>query len=139
MGFFGRKSREERNAEIVGKVASGKGFYGGLTRAFLGEADFSKVQQSIAAHNSGAYVQQLLAAGVPTFPATVVSIGDTGKLVNFEPIVDLVLDAPGAVGRIGLQTIISKLQIPRAGDQVLLVGDPSQPGVYLYAGLATAP
>ncbi len=96
MGIFGkRKSREEKAAEIAAKVASGKGFYGRTTRAFLGDQDFAKVQQSIGAYNSGLGVQQLLAAGAPTIPASVVSISDTGKLVNFDPVVDLVLQLPG--------------------------------------------
>jgi len=135
MGLFGRrKSREEKAAEIAGKVASGKGFYGRTTRAFLGQEDFAKVQQSIGAYNSGRDVQQLLATGVPTIPAVVVSIGDTGKLVNYDPVVDLVLQLPGAADRIALQTIVSKLRIPRTGDQVLLIADPARPGAYLYAG-----
>lgn len=139
MGIFGRrKSREERAAEIADQVASGKGFYGRMTRGFLGEEDFAKVQQSIGAHNSGAYVQQLLAAGAPTIPATVVSIADTGRLVNFDPIVDLVVQPAGATAPVVLQTLVSKLQIPRAGDQVLLLADPSQPGNHLYAGIAPA-
>ncbi|HEY1179113.1 MAG TPA: hypothetical protein VGF17_23410 [Phytomonospora sp.] len=138
MGIFGRrKTREERAEEIAGKVASGKGFYGGLTRAFLGETDFSKVQQSIGAYHAGAQVQQLLAAGAPTFPAAVVTIQDTGKLVNFDPIVDLVVQPVGTVQHIALQTLVSKLQIPRVGDHVLLLTDPARPGGYLYAGIAT--
>ncbi|MBZ3906134.1 hypothetical protein [Streptomyces griseiscabiei] len=140
MGIFGRrKSREERTADIAGKVASGKGFYGRATRAFLGNEDFARVQQSIGAYNSGIEVQQLLAAGVPTTPATVVSIGDTGKLVNFDPVVDLVLQLPGASEGITLQTIVSKLRIPRTGDRVLLIADPARPGAYLYAGDGMTP
>ncbi len=140
MGIFGRrKSREERAAEIASEVASGKGFYGRTTRAFLGESDFAKVRQSIGAYNSGLDVQQLLAAGAETIPATVVSIGDTGKLVNFDPVVDLVLQPPGAADRFTLQTIVSKLRIPRPGDQVLLIADPARPGGYLYAGDGVAP
>ncbi|MCX4763975.1 hypothetical protein OG562_24035 [Streptomyces sp. NBC_01275] len=140
MGMFGkRKSREERAAEIAGKVASGKGFYGRATRAFLGAEDFAKVQSSVGAYNSGLEVQQLLAMGAPTIPAAVVSISDTGKLVNFDPVVDLVLQPTGAADRIALQTIVSKLRIPRAGDQVLLVADPARPGGFLYAGDGVTP
>lgn len=140
MGIFRRrKSREERGAEIAGKVASGKGFYGRTTRAFLGEADFATVQQSIGAYQSGVQVQQLLAAGAPTTPAVVVSIGDTGRMVNADPIVDLVLQLSGAADHIALQTVVSKLRIPRPGDRVLLVADPARPGGYLYAGDGVAP
>lgn len=140
MGIFKkRRSREERAAEIVGQVAAGKGFYGRATRAFLGNDDFARVQQSIGAYHSGLDVQQLLAAGAPTMPAAVVSISDTGKLVNFDPIVDLVLQPSGTADRITLQTIVSKLRIPRVGDQVLLVADPAQAGGYLYAGDGVTP
>ncbi|MFJ2884791.1 hypothetical protein ACIO53_02000 [Streptomyces sp. NPDC087305] len=140
MGIFGRrKSREERAAEIVGQVASGKGFYGRTTRAFLGNEDYARVQQSIGAYNSGLAVQQLLAAGAPTITAVVVSIGDTGQLVNYDPVVDLVVQPAGRTDRIALQTVVSKLRIPRTGDQVLLVADPAHPGAYLYAGDGVTP
>ncbi|WP_329172356.1 hypothetical protein [Streptomyces sp. NBC_01477] len=141
MGIFRKRrtSREERAAEIAGKVASGKGFYGRSTRAFLGAEDFARVQQSIGAYNSGLDVQQLLAMGAPTVPAVVVSISDTGKLVNFDPVVDLVLQPAGPADRIALRTIVSKLRIPRTGDEVLLVADPARPGGYLYAGDGVTP
>ncbi|UPZ33613.1 hypothetical protein MUK60_40925 [Streptomyces sp. LRE541] len=142
MGIFGkrRRSREERAAEIAGQVAGGKGFYGRATRAFLGSEDFAEVQQSLGAYNSAVNVQQLLAMGVPTIPAVVVSIGDTGKLVNFDPVVDLVVQPSGATtGPVSLRTIVSKLRIPRTGDQVLLIADPARPGGYLYAGDGVTP
>jgi hypothetical protein len=81
----------------------------------------------------------MLAAGAPTTPAVVVSIADTGKLVNFDPVVDLVLQPSGAADHVALQTIVSKLRIPRVGDQVLLIADPGRPGGYLYAGDGVAP
>ncbi|MDX3572618.1 hypothetical protein [Streptomyces sp. ID05-47C] len=143
MGFFGKgKSREEKAAKIAEQVAGGKGFYGRITRATLGGEDYAKLQQSIGAYNSGATVQQLLAMGVPTTTAVVVSISDTGRLVNFDPVVDLVLQLTGAgatVDPITLQTIVSKLRIPRPGDQVLLIADPANPGGYLYAGDGATP
>ncbi|MEU9450950.1 hypothetical protein [Streptomyces sp. NPDC048277] len=136
MGLFGKgKSREEKAAKIVEQVAGGKGFYGRMTRAALGGEDYAKVQQSIGAYNSVAMVGQLLAMGVPTTPAVVVSISDTGKLVNHDPVVDLVLRLTGVTADpITIQTIVSKLRIPRAGDEVLLIADPANPGGYLYAG-----
>ncbi|MEV1070034.1 hypothetical protein [Streptomyces sp. NPDC050263] len=141
MGIFSKrgKNREERAAEIADKVASGKGFYGRATRAFLGQQDFAKVQQTIGAYKSGQDVQQLLAMGAPTIPALVVSIGDTGRLVNFDPVVDMVLQPAGTTDRITLRTVVSKLRIPRTGDQVLLIADPARPGGYLYAGDGVTP
>ncbi|BCL29757.1 hypothetical protein ACFFS2_26655 [Streptomyces aurantiacus] len=138
MGIFRRRrqSREEKTAKIVDQVAGGKGFYGRTTRAFMGSENFAQVQQSIGAYKSGGQVQQLLAAGASTVPAVVVSVGDTGKLVNFDPVVNLVVRPTGATGdQVTLQTLVSKLQIPRPGDQVLLLADPANPGGYLYAGV----
>ncbi|GAB7102427.1 hypothetical protein JCM4814A_07410 [Streptomyces phaeofaciens JCM 4814] len=141
MGFFGkRRSREEKAARIAEQVAGGKGFYGRMTRAALGGEDYAQVQQSLGAYHSGSTVRQLLAMGVPTIPAVVVSISDTGKLVNFDPVVDLVLQLTGVTADpITLRTLVSKLRIPRAGDQVLLVADPADPGGYLYAGDGATP
>ncbi|MFF1297218.1 MULTISPECIES: hypothetical protein [unclassified Streptomyces] len=141
MGIFGkRKSREEKAAKIVEQVAGGKGFYGRMTRATLGGEDYARLQQTIGTYNSGAAVRQLLAMGVPTTPAVVVSISDTGKLVNYDPVVDLVLQLTGTTADpISLQTLVSKLRIPRAGDQVLLIEDPANPGGYLYAGDGATP
>ncbi|MDQ1034475.1 hypothetical protein QFZ75_000891 [Streptomyces sp. V3I8] len=141
MGIFGkRERREEKAAKIAEQVAGGKGFYGRMTRATLGAEDYAQLQRSIGAYNSGATVQRLLAMGVPTIPAAVVSISDTGKLVNFDPVVDLVLRLTGGTADpITLRTIVSKLRIPRAGDQVLLIADPANPGGYLYAGDGVTP
>lgn len=136
MGLFGnRKSRDERGAEIAGKVASGKGFYGRMTKAFVGAEDFSRIQGAIGAFTNGVDVQAMIAAGVPPVPATVVSIQDTGQLVNFDPVVELVVQLADE-NRVGLRTLVSKLHIPRAGDAIRLVADPRLPGAYLYAGPA---
>ncbi|TDC72187.1 hypothetical protein [Streptomyces hainanensis] len=141
MGIFGRRrrSREEQAAEIADQVVNGRGFYGRTTRAFMGREDFARVQQSMGAYQSGLTAQQLLATGAPTTPAVVVSIDDTGKLVNFDPVVDLVVQPSAGGDRIALRTLVSKLRIPRAGDQVLLVADPARPGGYLYAGDGVTP
>jgi hypothetical protein len=135
--FGNRKNRAERGLEIANKVASGKGFYGRMTKAFVGAEDFGRIQGAVGALNSGIDVQAMVAAGVPTVPATVVSIADTGQLVNFDPIVDLVVQL-GDESRVPLRTIVSKLRVPRAGEEVRLMPDPRQPGAYLYAGVADA-
>jgi hypothetical protein len=138
MGLFGnRKSRAERGAEIANQVASGKGFYGRMTKAFVGAEDFARIQGAVGAFNNGADVQAMIAAGVPTVAATVVSIQDTGQLVNFDPVVDLLVQLADE-SRVAVRTLVSKLHIPRAGDAVRLVADPRMPGAYLYAGPAEA-
>ncbi len=133
--FGNRKNRAERGMEIANKVASGKGFYGRMTKAFVGAEDFGRLQDAIGAANTGIDVQAMVAAGMPTVPAIVVSIEDTGQLVNFDPIVELVVQL-GDESRVPLRTIVSKLRVPRAGEEVRLLADPRLPGAYLYAGVA---
>ncbi len=136
MGLFGnRKNRAERGHELANKVASGKGLYGRMTKAFVGAEDFARLQDAVGALNNGIDVQAMLAAGAPTVPATVVSIEDTGQLVNYDPVVDLVVQLPDE-SRVALRTIVSKLRVPRPGEPVRLVADPHRPGTYLYAGVA---
>lgn len=136
MGLFGnRKSREERGFELANKVASGKGFYGRLTKGFLGDEHFSRLQAAVGALNNGADVQAMIDAGAPTVPAVVVSIEDTRQLVNFDPVVDMVVQFADE-SRVALRTLVSKLHIPRVGESVRLVADPRLPGAYLYVGPA---
>lgn len=138
MGLFGnRRNRAEHGLEIANKVASGKGFYGRMTKAFVGAEDFARLQDAVGALNNGIDVQAMLAAGAPTVPATVVSIEDTGQLINFDPVVDLVVQLADE-SRVALRTVVSKLRIPRVDEAVRLVADPRVPGAYLYAGVADA-
>ncbi|MNN99621.1 hypothetical protein D3C81_2193110 [compost metagenome] len=65
-------------------------------------------------------------------------MADTGKLINFDPIVILTLDvreSSGAVYPKTLETLVSKLQIPRVGDQVGLGHHPANPAELIYMGL----
>jgi hypothetical protein len=105
-------------------VASGKGFYGRMAKAFVGAKDFGRIQGAL---NTGIDVQAMVGMGVPTMPATVVSIADSGQLVNNDPIVDLVVQFADE-HRTALRTIVSKLRMPRVGEAVQLIADPRQPG-----------
>jgi hypothetical protein len=75
----------------------------------------------------------LRAAGVPTENATVVQVQDTGQTINENPNVVLVLELNGR--QTTITTLVSRLEIPRAGDAVLVVREP-QSGALLYAGFA---
>jgi hypothetical protein len=108
-----------------------------MTKAFVGAADFGRIQGAVGALNTGIDVQAMVAMGAPTVPAAVVSIADTGQLVDYDPIVDLVVQLPDE-HRTALRTIVSKLRVPRVGETVRLLADPRQPGAYLYAGVLDA-
>lgn len=137
MGLFGkRRNPAERGMEIANKVASGKGFYGRATKAFVGGENFARIQQSVNTMNEAIDVQQLITAGAPTTQAVVTAIADTGGLINYNPVVDLALQLRDTGAPLQLRTIVSKLAIPRTGDTVVLVADPRDPGAFLYAGMA---
>lgn len=65
-------------------------------------------------------------------------VTDTGKLINFDPIVVLVLEVTETGGRTyqrTMETLVSKPQIPRAGDRVGLGQNPANPSELIYMGL----
>jgi hypothetical protein len=64
-----------------------------------------------------------------------VSIADTGRLVNHDPVVALVVQLLGSAEHVRLEAIVSKGEVPRVGDQVRVLVDPRRPGTYLYAGM----
>lgn len=73
-----------------------------------------------------------------TAMATVVSVQDTGKLVNFDPIVVLTLEVienNGARYSHTMETLVSKMQIPRPGDVIGLGTHPAYPTSFIYMGL----
>jgi len=137
MGLFGkRKSREERGMDMIGQISEGKGFYGRMTKAFIGDTDFARIQKSLQSMQSGTIAAQLRASGAPTTRAVVTNLADTGQLINFDPVVDFALRIVDTGQELPMRTVVSKLQIPRIGDNVLLVADPQNPGGFLYAGPA---
>jgi hypothetical protein len=62
-------------------------------------------------------------------------LADTGQLINYDPVV--IISATLETGeQINFQTLVSKLQIPRPGDRILVMQHPQQPGQFVYGGLA---
>lgn len=79
------------------------------------------------------YVASLRAQGVATETVTVLALQDTGQTINDNPNIVLTVDLAGTPTAIA--TLASRLEIPRVGEQVLVIRDP-QTGALLYAGLA---
>ncbi|WP_411343827.1 hypothetical protein ACE3MZ_19835 [Paenibacillus sp. WLX1005] len=72
-----------------------------------------------------------------TAMATVVSVTDTGKLVNFDPIVVLslnVVENRGDRYSHTMETLVPKMQIPRPGDVIGLGTHPAHPSSFIYMG-----
>lgn len=132
MGLFGRKSKEEAMVDAA-RLAEGRGIAGKLTGAFIGKENMGRLRDSVHAAQNAQVAQQATAAGFEMAPATVVALQDTGKLVNFDPIVMLTV-ALTTGQQLTMETLVSKLQIPRPGDTVGLLPNPQAPGQYMYAG-----
>ncbi|CAH1204916.1 MULTISPECIES: hypothetical protein [unclassified Paenibacillus] len=134
MGWFGRKNKQE-DAIAKADTLMNKGLTGMLMKGMVPKQHRNAINQSL----DSARQAQLAASGsLPmAATATVVSVTDTGKLINFDPIVVLVLDVTETDGsryRRTLETLVSKMQIPRAGDRVGLGKNPANPAELIYMG-----
>lgn len=114
-------------------IAAGRGFIGKMTKAFLGSEFTASMQQATASIHQAEHVTTLRAAGVPTRAATVLALQDTGQTVNDNPSIVLTLQIGDQATAVA--ALVSRLEIPRVGERVLVMSDP-QTGGLLYAGLA---
>ena len=131
---FGRKiEKDPQKALDNARGTLNNGLMGGLTKAFMGK-DFvndmnSAMDQGQAAMDGVAQGQWLAQAGLDA-TADVLAIADTGKLVNFNPVVMLSLNVQPAMGA-GFQTagetMVSKIAIPRIGDKIKIKYNPAAP------------
>lgn len=117
-----------------GRNALNKGLSGGLTKAFMGQEFVDKMngamdqgQAAIDMQKSGQY----LAMSGMEASAEVVSIEDTGTLINMNPVVRLTLKVTPAMGMPGFETtgdsVVSKVAIPRKGDTIKIKYNPADP------------
>lgn len=136
MGLFNRKSAQERQEEamqMADDIAAGRGFMGKMTKAFMGSEFTEAMQQATSSIHQAEHVAALRAAGVPTQPATVIGMQDTGQTINDNPSIVLTLQV--GTQAVAIQALVSRLEIPRVGEQVQVLTDP-QSGALLYAGRA---
>ena len=118
------------NLQQAQNLVQGKGFMGWLTRLFMGKSAANQmnagIEQAQAHLNQADMQQRILATGVPA-RATVRHIQDTGTLINFNPVVDLMLDVyPEGQQpfQMQLRTAVSKIAIPRVGDVITVKYNP---------------
>lgn len=138
MGMFGKKkSRDERTDDamrMAQKMADGKGLTGRLSKSFMGAENAALLGQSLETARSAQDAAALVASGVPGVPARVTNLSDTGQLINHDPVV--LLTATLEDGQVvTIETLVSKIQVPRIGDTVTLIQNPATPGTYVYGGL----
>lgn len=136
MGLFNRKSMQQRQEDamkMAEDIGQGRGFVGKMTKAVMGAEFTQQVQGATGSYRQAEYTAQLRQSGVPTETVSVLSVQDTGQTINENPHIILHLEVAGTPTAIA--TLVSRLEIPRTGDQVLVMRDP-QSGNLLYAGLA---
>lgn len=137
---FGKKKEDETPQEALdhAKKTVNSGLTGGLTKAFMGKGFVDKMnnamdqgQAAINMQNSG---QWLLQSGIEG-SAEVISIEDTGKLINFNPVVKLTLKVTPTMGMPVFQTagetMVSKIAIPRKGETVKIKYSPADPSQFV--------
>ncbi len=136
---FGKKKDSDDPQEALDNARKtlNSGITGGLTKAFMGK-DFvdkmnntmDKGQQALDMQASGAWLAQSGLEGT----AQVVSIADTGKLINYNPVVKLQLKVTTAMGtsfETSGETMVSKIAIPRKGDTVKIKYNPADPSQFV--------
>ncbi|WP_128103199.1 hypothetical protein [Paenibacillus sp. DCT19] len=137
MGWFSKKNKQE---DAIAKADNmmNKGLTGMMMKGLVPKAHREAINQSL---DTAKQAQWAATGSLPlTATATVLKITDTGKLINFDPIVILVLDVTETNGKQyqrTLETLVSKMQIPRVGDQVGLGQNPANPTELIYMGLTS--
>lgn len=137
MGLFGRKKSDdstERAMKQAEKIAVGKRMTGKLMKGFMGANNVAQLGAAMDSATAAQNASMMRAQGHPTIEATVDVVGDTGQLINFDPVINVTATLVDGA-QVQLRTLVSKLQIPRQGDRILLMQNTDLPGKYLYAGL----
>lgn len=129
-----KKKSPEDALEKADKMMN-KGLTGMMMKGFVPKEHRNAINQSL----EQAKQAQMAATGALALTATakVRTVRDTGKLINFDPVVILELDVTendGSQYTKTLETLVSKLQIPRAGDIIGLAQHPANSSELVYMG-----
>lgn len=138
MGFFKRNKKEQNHIEQADQVVN-KGLSGLFMKSIVPKEQRDQINASLEIARQA---QSSASGQIPiTATAQVISVQDTGKLVNFDPIIVLVLDVTENSGtryQKTLETLVSKMHIPRSGDRIGLGVHPSSPADFIYMGIISS-
>ncbi|GGJ30853.1 hypothetical protein [Paenibacillus hunanensis] len=134
MKFFKKKSEPTDRLQQA-DAALNKGLSGMLIKGLVPKEQRQQMSDGLEA----AKQMQAAASGSVAITAmgTIVSVKDTGKLVNFDPIVLLTMDVvenSGSRYSHTMETLVPKMQIPRPGDVIGLGTHPAHPSSFIYMG-----
>ncbi len=135
---FGKKKIEKDPKKALDNADKtlNSGLTGALTKGFLGQDFVDTMNQSInSGRNAMAGVEmgQWLAQSGMDATAQVLTIEDTGTLVNFNPVVKLkvkVIPQFGVPFEATGQSMVSKIAVPRVGDTVKIKYNPADPSQF---------
>jgi hypothetical protein len=114
-----------------------KGLSGALVKGFMGKDFVNDMNQSLDMGKnavSGMEQAQVLAQTGLDGTAEVLSIQDTGAMINYDPVVMLglkVTPAAGAAFETSGQTLVSKIAVPRVGDKIKIKYDATDPSKFI--------
>jgi hypothetical protein len=108
-----------------------KGLTGFMTKAFMGNEFVNDMNATMQKGREAVDMQKAYQNpsdfGVET-TAEVVSMQDTGQLINFNPVVNFQLKVMSAAGipfDMAAQAIVSKIAVPRVGDTIKIKYNPA--------------
>lgn len=129
---FGKKEEDpKKNLENAEKTLN-TGLTGMLTKGFMGKDFVNKMNAGIEMGKNaidGQQQGQWLAQYGMAATGEVLSIEDTGTLINYNPVVKLkikITPSYGAAFETSGTSMVSKIAIPRVGDKVNVKYNPNQ-------------
>jgi len=117
--FFKKKKSTEEAINDADKAVN-KGLSGFLTKTFRGQEFGDQAKYGLDQAKKFSGQGNLAMTGMPA-KAKVISIQDTGTLINNDPVVRLTLEvipAYGAPFQVTGDSPVSKISVPRAGDEI---------------------
>ena len=131
LGFGKKKDEDPKDALNKADKALNKGVSGFMAKTFMGKDFVNKANEGLdMAKQYTDYdgrKAQLMATGLGG-TAEVLSIADTGALINYNPVVKLRLKVTPQYGpefETEIETAVSKIAVPRAGDKLNVKYNPA--------------
>lgn len=131
LGFGKKGTMDPKEALDKADKTLNKGVMGFMTKTFMGKGFVDTMNQAVdqgrGAMDQVQMQQELLQSGVSA-SAEVMSIQDTGQLINYNPVVIMQLKVKADYGGefdTTTQMVVSKIAVPRVGDTIQIKYDPA--------------
>ncbi|MCC6865900.1 MAG: hypothetical protein IT280_07035 [Ignavibacteria bacterium] len=125
---FGKKiEKDPKKALEQADKTINSGLTGFFTKAFVGKESLDQINHSLDVAKQYTDSGNLSQTGMPA-TADVLSIEDTGALVNYNPVVKMKLNITPQFGPAFEQMVeiaVSKIAIPRVGDKINIKYNPA--------------